>query len=191
MLVSNTAKEPCRILFPRWPRPLSTSSLRLKFRSLISLQGWRHCTAHWICIPSTFQQTHPRRHSPGVGEGVASLPREVLERAGADSDQPPTENDMMKLFFYPSETSFALGHAWWKRIHERNVGEPGSHILPGLGLSCSSLRFSNSPPIPATSIIYHVAHCKKLRVAAEDRQCPAASLPYAGHGHLFRVPELR
>jgi hypothetical protein len=28
---------------------------------------------------------------------------------------------MMELFFYPSESSLALGSAWWERIHERQI----------------------------------------------------------------------
>ncbi len=41
---------------------------------------------------------------------------------------------MIKLFFFPSETSLALGRVWWKRIHERNVeGEPRKSYLTGTG----------------------------------------------------------
>ncbi|KAL4773517.1 hypothetical protein BDW60DRAFT_206323 [Aspergillus nidulans var. acristatus] len=47
----------------------------------------------------------------GIGEGVALPPLEVLESAGTNNDQPPTEEDKMKLFFFPSETSLALGRA--------------------------------------------------------------------------------
>jgi pimeloyl-ACP methyl ester carboxylesterase len=81
----------------------------------------------------------------GIGPGVALPPREVQESAGATSDQPQTKEDMMKLFFYPSETSHTLSHAWWKRIRERNI-ESGPESRR------SSRRLLNSPLILAPSI---------------------------------------
>ncbi|KAK1454729.1 hypothetical protein CMEL01_03489 [Colletotrichum melonis] len=71
---------------------------------------------------------------PGVGEGVVLPPREVLESAGTANDEPPTKEDMFHLFYHPSETSVALGEAWWKRIHERKVdGEERREYLIGPG----------------------------------------------------------
>jgi hypothetical protein len=42
---------------------------------------------------------------------------------------------MMELFFYPSESSLALGSAWWERIHERQIeGEERKRSLVGDGV---------------------------------------------------------
>ncbi|GKT64195.1 2-hydroxy-6-oxononadienedioate/2-hydroxy-6-oxononatrienedioate hydrolase [Colletotrichum tofieldiae] len=71
---------------------------------------------------------------PAVGEGVVMPPREVLESAGTANDEPPTKEEMFNLFFYPSDSSLALGEAWWKRIHERKVdGEERKEYLVGPG----------------------------------------------------------
>lgn len=45
-----------------------------------------------------------------------------------------SEEDMMKLFFFPSETSKALGHAWWVRIQERDMpGEEQKFFVDHIG----------------------------------------------------------
>ena len=52
-------------------------------------------------------------------EGFVAPDPAVMAEAGRDEH--PTEEVMMDLFFYPSNTSRALGHAWWQRIKERHV----------------------------------------------------------------------
>ena len=51
-------------------------------------------------------------------EGFVAPDPAITAEAGQDNI---TEEAMMKLFFYPSDTSRALGHAFWQRITERNV----------------------------------------------------------------------
>ncbi|BCS27925.1 alpha/beta fold hydrolase [Aspergillus puulaauensis] len=144
---------------------------------------------------------------PGIGEGVALPPREVLESAGANNDQPPTEDDMMKLFFYPSETSLGLGHAWWKRIHERNVeGEPRKGYLTGTGAqsqlsaifksTTDTSTFDRLVDIKAPVLVTN-GHTDIMSPTSNSfvlqQEIPNAQLhlyPDAGHGHLFQVPEL-
>jgi pimeloyl-ACP methyl ester carboxylesterase len=143
----------------------------------------------------------------GIGEGVALPPREVLESAGANNDQPPTEDDMMNLFFYPSETSLALGHAWYQRIHERKVeGEERKGYLVGAGaqsqlaaifkFSTDTSNFDRLADIKApvlvtnghTDIMSPTANSFVLQQRIANAQLHL--YPDAGHGHLFQVPEL-
>ncbi|KNG44707.1 alpha beta fold family [Stemphylium lycopersici] len=70
----------------------------------------------------------------GIGDSVVLPPRDVLESAGANNDQPPTKGDMLYLFFSPSNSSRALGNQWWERIHERKKeGEERKEYLTGQG----------------------------------------------------------
>lgn len=143
----------------------------------------------------------------GIGEGVVLPPQEVLESAGANNDQPPTEDDMMNLFFYPSETSLALGHSWWKRIHERNVeGEPRKEYLTGTGaqsqlsaifnFTIDTRNFDRLKDIKAPALVTN-GHTDIMSPTANSfvlqQKIPNAQLHIyadAGHGHLFQVPEL-
>ncbi|KAJ5975742.1 hypothetical protein N7481_009449 [Penicillium waksmanii] len=144
---------------------------------------------------------------PGIGEGVTLPPREVLESAGANIEQPPTEDDMMYLFFNSSETSLALGHAWWKRIHERNVeGEPRKAYLTGTGTqsqlaaifkyTTDTRNFDRLAEIKAPVLVTN-GHTDIMSPTANSfmlqQKIPNAQLHLyadAGHGHLFQVPEL-
>lgn len=138
---------------------------------------------------------------------MALPPREVLESAGANNDRAPTENDMMNLFFYPSKTSLALGHAWYKRIHERAVeGEAWKGHLVGAGVqsqlaaifkfSTDTRNFDRLEDIKApvlvtnghTDIMSPTANSFVLQQRIANAQLHI--YPDAGHGHLFQVPEL-
>lgn len=144
---------------------------------------------------------------PGVGEGVVLPPREVLEGAGAINDEPPTREEMFHLFFYPSESSLALGDAWWKRIHERKVdGEERKGHLVGAGaqaqlnaifsFTVDTNNFERLKDIKAptlvtnghTDIMSPTSNSFTLQQNLRDAQL--IIYPDAGHGHLFQVPEL-
>ncbi|WQF86861.1 Putative alpha/beta hydrolase-1 [Colletotrichum destructivum] len=144
---------------------------------------------------------------PGVGEGVVLPPREVLESAGAINDEPPTREEMFHLFFYPSESSLALGDAWWKRIHERKVeGEERKGYLVGTGaqaqlnaifsFTVDTNNFERLKDIKAptlvtnghTDIMSPTSNSFTLQQNLRDAQL--IIYPDAGHGHLFQVPEL-
>ncbi|CAI0650318.1 unnamed protein product [Colletotrichum noveboracense] len=127
-----------------------------------------------------------------IGEGVVLPPKEVLESAGANNDEPPTLEDMLRLFFFPSDSSLAIGRQWWNRIHEHQVtGEERKGFLVGPGARSQltaifsfSLNSSNFDRLKDT---------RRLLYFSLQRNLPNAQLiiyPDAGHGHLFQVPEL-
>ncbi|KAJ4258377.1 hypothetical protein NW757_002944 [Fusarium falciforme] len=142
-----------------------------------------------------------------IGEGVVLPPRDVLESAGADSDQPPTKKDMLYLFFYPSDTSLALGQNWWDRIHERNVeGEERRGYLTGQGAqsqlsaifsqTIDEKNFERLKDIKAPTLVTN-GHDDIMSPTPNSfvlqQQIANAQLiiyPDSGHGHLFQVPEL-
>ncbi|KAK1478179.1 hypothetical protein CABS01_03481 [Colletotrichum abscissum] len=144
---------------------------------------------------------------PGIGEGVVLPPREVLESAGTANDEPPTKEDMFHLFYHPSETSVALGEAWWKRIHERKVdGEERREYLIGPGaraqlnaifsFTVDTDNFERMKTIKAptlvtnghTDIMSPTSNSFTLQQNLSDAQL--IIYPDAGHGHLFQYPEL-
>lgn len=142
-----------------------------------------------------------------IGEGVSLPPREVLESAGAKDDQAPTEEDMLRLFFCPSETSLALGRAWYKRIHERQLeDEERKGFLTGDGVrsqlaaiftfTVDTSNFDRLSDIKAPVLVTN-GHTDIMSPTANSfvlqQKIPNAQLhiyPDAGHGHLFQLPEL-
>ncbi|GKT74146.1 2-hydroxy-6-oxononadienedioate/2-hydroxy-6-oxononatrienedioate hydrolase [Colletotrichum tofieldiae] len=144
---------------------------------------------------------------PAVGEGVVMPPREVLESAGTANDEPPTKEEMFNLFFYPSDSSLALGEAWWKRIHERKVdGEERKEYLVGPGaqaqlnaifsFTVNTGNFERLKDIKAptlvtnghTDIMSPTSNSFTLQQNLNNAQL--IIYPDAGHGHLFQVPEI-
>ncbi|KAF4869237.1 putative aminoacrylate hydrolase RutD [Colletotrichum siamense] len=142
-----------------------------------------------------------------IGEGVVLPPREVLESAGANNDEPPTLEDMLRLFFFPSDSSLAIGRQWWNRIHERQVtGEERKGFLIGPGarsqltaifsFSLNSSNFDRLKDIKAPTLVTN-GHNDIMSPTPNSftlqQNLPNAQLiiyPDAGHGHLFQVPEL-
>jgi pimeloyl-ACP methyl ester carboxylesterase len=141
-----------------------------------------------------------------IGEGVVLPPREVLESAGANNDQPPTKEDMMRLFFYPTESSRALGEAWWKRTQERQVkDEQRKGYLVGDGArsqlsaifkyTMDETNFDRLGDIKApvlvtnghTDIMSPTANSFILQQRIANAQMHL--YPDSGHGHLFQVPD--
>jgi pimeloyl-ACP methyl ester carboxylesterase len=63
----------------------------------------------------------------------------------------PIEEIMTKLFFYPSETSRALGHAWWQRVQERHVdGEERTTFVDVAGgqvMGAAITKFVTDPSV--------------------------------------------
>uniref|UniRef100_L2FQ85 Alpha beta fold family n=1 Tax=Colletotrichum fructicola (strain Nara gc5) TaxID=1213859 RepID=L2FQ85_COLFN len=142
-----------------------------------------------------------------IGEGVVLPPKEVLESAGANNDEPPTLEDMLRLFFFPSDSSLAIGRQWWNRIHERQVtGEERKGFLVGPGarsqltaifsFSLNSSNFDRLKDIKAPTLVTN-GHNDIMSPTPNSfslqQNLPNAQLiiyPDAGHGHLFQVPEL-
>lgn len=142
-----------------------------------------------------------------IGEGVVLPPKEVLESAGDNNDEPPTLEDMLRLFFFPSDSSLAIGRQWWNRIHERQVtGEERKGFLVGPGarsqltaifsFSLNSSNFDRLKDIKAPTLVTN-GHNDIMSPTPNSftlqQNLPNAQLiiyPDAGHGHLFQVPEL-
>ena len=143
----------------------------------------------------------------GIGEAVVLPPREVLESAGANNDHPPTKEDMLHLFFHPSESSQSLGENWWKRIHERKAeGEERRGYLVGQGarsqlaaifsFAVDVANFDRLKDIKAPTLVTN-GHADIMSPTPNSfvlqQNIPNAHLiiyPDAGHGHLFQIPEL-
>lgn len=142
-----------------------------------------------------------------IGDGVVLPPRDVLESAGANNDEPPTMEDMFGLFFYPSDSSLALGQAWWKRIHERQVeGEERRAYLVGQGARSQLTaifaftvdlgNFDRLQDIKAPTLVTN-GHNDIMSPTPNSfilqqriKNAQLIIYPDSGHGHLFQVPEL-
>lgn len=141
-----------------------------------------------------------------IGEGVALPPKEVLEGAG-DNEAPPSLEQMLFLFYYPTETSKTLGEAWWKRVHERQLpDEPRKEYLLGPGVrnqlaaiftfTVNESNFDRLKDIKAPTLVTN-GHTDVMSPTVNSyvlyQNIPNASLvlfPDSGHGHLFQEPEL-
>ncbi|KAF5572855.1 hydrolase [Fusarium pseudocircinatum] len=142
-----------------------------------------------------------------IGDGVVLPPREVLESAAANSDEPPSEHDMHGLFFFPSESSLAIGKDWWKRIHERQVnGEERKGFLVGRGAQAQltaifsftvehgnfdRLKDIKAPTLVTnghTDVMSPTPNSFILQQRIENAQL--IIYPDSGHGHLFQYAEL-
>ncbi|EWZ28971.1 Alpha/Beta hydrolase protein [Fusarium oxysporum Fo47] len=142
-----------------------------------------------------------------VGEGVVLPPQEVLEKAGGNNDEPLTKEDMMSLFFYPSESSLALGQQWWERIHERRAtGEERRGYLVGQGarsqlsaifsFTVDETNFERLKDIKAPTLVTN-GHTDVMSPTANSfvlqQKLANAQLilyPDSAHGHLFQMPKL-
>ncbi|KAJ4982584.1 2-hydroxy-6-oxononadienedioate/2-hydroxy-6-oxononatrienedioate hydrolase [Stagonosporopsis vannaccii] len=117
----------------------------------------------------------------------------------------PTEDDMMKLFFYPSESSRALGRGWWKRTQERNVdGEARSGLLnqaggqvqqAAIGAFVSDAGFFErlkqiDIPILVTNGTNDIMTPTPNSYLLQKhlRNAELHIYPDSGHGHLYQIP---
>lgn len=136
-------------------------------------------------------------------EGMVFSDPEISKIANGVS---PTEETMQKLFFFPSETSRALGHAWWERTRERNVEnetrkefvnqEGGQAQQAAIGRFVSDTGFFEKlkgvdipvlvtngkndvmTPTPNSYILQQNLRNAELHI-----------YPDSGHGHLYQFPE--
>ncbi|OAL47795.1 alpha/beta-hydrolase [Pyrenochaeta sp. DS3sAY3a] len=137
-------------------------------------------------------------------EGMVSGAREIFALAGAPD---PTEDTMQALFFYPTESSRALGHAWWLRTHERSVaGETPTRFVDAAGGAkqqgaithfVSDLSFF--PKVKELTLPILVTNGKNDVMTPTpnswliQQSLPDVTLilyPDSGHGHLYQEPEL-
>jgi pimeloyl-ACP methyl ester carboxylesterase len=62
---------------------------------------------------------------PEGGEGMVGYPELATRHA---TQEVPTEENFLYLFFYPSDSSQAAGHVYWKRRHEREDQDTPSSL---------------------------------------------------------------
>ncbi|CAG5182295.1 uncharacterized protein ALTATR162_LOCUS10090 [Alternaria atra] len=136
-------------------------------------------------------------------EGFTAPDAKVMELAGGAE---PNEEDMMTLFFYPTKTSRALGHAWWQRTQERNVeGEGRTTFVDQAGgqvMNGAITQFVSDPgfferlkqvdvPILVTNgkndIMTPTANSFLMQQKLKNVELHI--YPDSGHGHLYQVPE--
>jgi pimeloyl-ACP methyl ester carboxylesterase len=136
-------------------------------------------------------------------EGVVFGSPEIMEIAGGPT---PTEEDMIKLFFYSSETSRALGHTWFERTKERQViGEERREFVGQAGAAAQHAAIGKfaadtglferlkqiDTPVLVTNgnadIMTPTSNSFILQQQLRDAQLHI--YPDSGHGHLYQVPE--
>ncbi|KAF1942361.1 alpha/beta-hydrolase [Clathrospora elynae] len=137
-------------------------------------------------------------------EGIIAADPEHMQIVAAGNG--PTEDEIIKLFFYPSETSKALGHAWWKRIQERHVdGEERTGFVDQAGsqeMLAAIVRFASDvgffdrlklveTPVLVTNgkddVLTPTANSFILQQRLRDVELHI--FPDSGHGHLYQFPE--
>ncbi|UPK99970.1 hypothetical protein LCI18_010905 [Fusarium solani-melongenae] len=139
----------------------------------------------------------------GNGAGTQEVAPGTFEKAR--QPEVPLE-DILSLFFYPSETSEAAGIAWITRASERQVKgenrtasiqEPGtsSHLKAIIDFTQNSTYFDQIKTIKTPVLVTN----GKTDVLAPtinsfllQQQLPNAQLhlyPDSGHGHLFQFPK--
>ncbi|OAL45529.1 alpha/beta-hydrolase [Pyrenochaeta sp. DS3sAY3a] len=122
------------------------------------------------------------------------------------SRESPSGEDMLKLFFFPSETSRELGRAWWRRTQEREVeGETRTGLLnqeggkvqqAAIGAFVSNAGFFErlkqmDIPVLVTNgtddIMTPTPNSYLLQQQLQNAELHI--YPDSGHGHLYQVPE--
>ncbi|KAF2008804.1 alpha/beta-hydrolase [Aaosphaeria arxii CBS 175.79] len=135
--------------------------------------------------------------------GAVGAPREIFELASGPS---PDEEVMLKLFFYPSETSRALGSAWWRRIQERDLSdEKRTMFVSQEGAQVQQEAITN---FVSDATFWDKVKGLDVRVlitnGKDDVMTPTPNswlmqqnfrnaqlylYPDSGHGHLYQEPE--
>jgi pimeloyl-ACP methyl ester carboxylesterase len=135
-------------------------------------------------------------------EGTTFGGPEIKELAAGAT---PNEEDMMKLFFFPSETSRSLGHEWWERVKERKVENETDRFLNETGAEIQWIaieQFCSDPgfferfkqidiPILVTNGKADVMTptSNSYIMANQLKNTELHIYPDSGHGHLYQVPE--
>ncbi|KNG43918.1 alpha beta fold family protein [Stemphylium lycopersici] len=136
-------------------------------------------------------------------EGFTSADPSIMSAAGQSA---PDEEAMMKLFFYPSDTSKALGAAWWKRVQERNVegeqrttfvGEAGAQqqVAAITGFVSDLGIFEKMKQIEMPTLITNgkadimTPTPNSYLLQQHMKNAELHIYPDSGHGHLYQFPE--
>ncbi|USP76535.1 hypothetical protein yc1106_03809 [Curvularia clavata] len=129
---------------------------------------------------------------------------DVMATAGRPS---PTLDTMLGLFFYPSETSKALGKAWWNRLEERAVdGEQRTTFVDEAGGQAQSAAigkfvsdgefFARMERLDTLEVLITNGKADIMTPTPNSwlmqQRLKNAELhlyPDSGHGHLYQFPE--
>lgn len=137
-------------------------------------------------------------------EGMVFSGPEIAEIASGVS---PSDDDMLKLFFSPSEESKGLGRGWLERIMGRSVdGEQRTKFVDqagGLVQTKAIGAFVSDPAffekLKQVEIPILVTNGKddimtptpnSFILQQQLRNAEMHLYPYSGHGHLYQVPVL-
>lgn len=142
---------------------------------------------------------------PGYGPGVFQTAPDAGSGPGGEPDSQPTEDYVLGIFFYPSETSRAKGNLWWDRIFERQVeGEKREEFLVGAGVAAQVTAMNNfasdpqlyarlsniTGPVLVTNgkddILMGTGNSFVLQQQLSDAELHL--YPDSAHGHLFQFP---
>jgi pimeloyl-ACP methyl ester carboxylesterase len=142
---------------------------------------------------------------PGYGPGVVQTDPDAASGPGGGPNDQPTEDYMLGIFFFPSETSLAAGHQWWDRIYERQVqDEERKDFLVGAGVQAQLTAITNFASDPQlytrlsditgsvlvsngkADVLMETQNSFVLQQQLADAQLHL--YPDSGHGHLFQFP---
>jgi pimeloyl-ACP methyl ester carboxylesterase len=142
---------------------------------------------------------------PGYGPDVFQTAPDAGMGPGGEPDRQPTEDYMLGIFFYLSNTSRSQGNLWWDRMHERQVkDETRKDFLIGAGVAAqitAMTAFASDPqryaqlanvtvPVLVTNgkddILMGTGNSFVLQQRLPDAQLHL--YPDSAHGHLFQSP---
>jgi len=138
---------------------------------------------------------------PEGGESMDSFTPLVAEHA---TQEVPTEDNFLYLFFGPSESSQAAGRAFWKRRHERTDQDVPSS-MPAMGAQASAIaawgmvpvsnRYARLKEIQQPVLVVNGGNdimVPSINAFILQQHIPNATLilyPDSGHGALFQFAE--
>jgi pimeloyl-ACP methyl ester carboxylesterase len=139
---------------------------------------------------------------PEGGEAMIGYPPEITQYAVRDI---PIEDDFLHLFFSPTETSQAKGHAFWMRRHER-VDQDVPSSPAAMGAQAAAIAaWGAVPNKDRYAKLKHIRQPTLVVNGKEDvmvptinsyilqQHLPDATLivyPDSGHGAIFQFPDL-
>ena len=139
---------------------------------------------------------------PEGGEAMIGYPPEITRHA---TQEVPTEENFLNLFFSPSPTSQAAGHAFWQRRHERTDQDvPASPAAMGAQAAAIAAwgavpdkdRYLRLKEIGQPTLVVNGKEdvmVPTINSFILQQHLPNATLivyPDSGHGAIFQVPDL-
>ncbi|KAJ4982838.1 hypothetical protein SVAN01_11658 [Stagonosporopsis vannaccii] len=142
---------------------------------------------------------------PGFGPDLFETDPTFISGPGGEPDRAPSEDYMLRLFFFPSNSSLAEGRKWWQRAFKRQVeGEERRDFLVGAGVGAQGAAIGKFGADPnrynglykiTRPVLVTNGHTDRLMGTGNSfvlsQQLPLAKLavlPDSAHGHLFQAP---